>query len=75
MIDLYWVDLRVGAEEEAAGWATLAPDETARADRFVNGSDRRRFLAGRAAVRAVLGERLGLLPAEVRLSVDEWGKP
>ncbi|MFN2606621.1 MAG: 4'-phosphopantetheinyl transferase superfamily protein [Acidimicrobiales bacterium] len=74
MIDLYWVDLRVGADEEAA-WATLAPDETARADRFIFEADRRRFVAGRAAVRSVLGERLDLQPAEVRLSVDEWGKP
>lgn len=59
--------------EDAA--RVLAPDEMARAARFVFDRDRRRFLLTRAALRHVLGERLGLTPEAVRFSYSPAGKP
>jgi len=75
MIDLHWSDLRVDDDELAARRATLAPDEAARADRYVFDRDNRRFVAGRGLLRAVLGERLDRPPSDVPLSADRWGKP
>ena len=47
----------------AAGW--LSRDEGLRAATFRHEEDRRRFVTGRALVRAALGERLGVDPADV----------
>jgi len=62
-----------GDVERLAG--TLAPDERARAASFVFAPDRRRFVVGRAALRAVLGGYLGLAPAAVSLGRSPQGRP
>lgn len=54
---------------------TLSADELERAGRYRVESARRSFVAVRAALRRVLGARLGLAPAEVRLAVDGYGRP
>jgi 4'-phosphopantetheinyl transferase len=57
-------------------WAeALAPEETARADRYLRAEDRYRFGATRAVLRRLLGEQLGLTPTEVRLEYNRFGKP
>lgn len=59
----------------SAAEALLAPDEIARADRFVFARDRARFVAGRAFLRRSLGEALAIAPARVMLRSMGRGKP
>ncbi len=49
--------------------------ELARAERFVNGDDRSRYIGARAHLRRLLGERLGRSPGEVVLGSVGRGKP
>jgi len=53
----------------------FAPDETARAARFVYPDDRRRFLAARHALRRILGAYSGRDPAACAFTAGEFGKP
>jgi 4'-phosphopantetheinyl transferase len=53
----------------------LAPDERARAERFYFETHRRHFTAGRGILRALLGEYLGLRPAQVAFRYGPQGKP
>jgi medium-chain acyl-[acyl-carrier-protein] hydrolase len=55
--------------------AGLAPDERERADRFHFDKDRRHFIAGRGALRAVLGRYLGEPPERLRFTYNVYGKP
>jgi 4'-phosphopantetheinyl transferase len=71
-VEVWLVDLDAGGDE---GWTVLSDDERARADRFVFETHRRRFVAGRAHVRRLLGGRLGLEPAQVALVYGPVGKP
>lgn len=69
-----WVDLdRPLATLDPNSW--LDPDERERARRFRFEVHRRRFVGARAALRVLLGERLGLAPGEVPLAAGEDGKP
>jgi 4'-phosphopantetheinyl transferase len=54
---------------------SLAPDELARAKRFVLDKDRRRFIAGRAALRNILSRYLNTEPTLVRFVYNQRGKP
>jgi 4'-phosphopantetheinyl transferase len=53
----------------------LAPIEKARADRFIFGRDRDRYVAGRACLKMILGRYLGLDPVNVSLRYGPFGKP
>lgn len=53
----------------------LAPDERARAARFRFERDRRRYVAGRARLRELLGRYLGADPAILRFAYGPQGKP
>jgi 4'-phosphopantetheinyl transferase len=50
-------------------------DELARAGRFRQPQQRRRFLTARAALRLLLGNYLAIDPADVSLTIGEHGKP
>jgi 4'-phosphopantetheinyl transferase len=56
-------------------WAALTPDERERAQRFRFDRDRRRFVVARGVLREILGRCLGLGPALIRFSYNEYGKP
>ena len=53
----------------------LAPDELAACARLRCGFERRRARRSRVALRLLLGRRLGVAPAAVRLVTGAWGKP
>ena len=55
--------------------ALLSPDEAERAARFRFERDRRRFIAGRGTLRAVLARYLSADPAELRFRYGPQGKP
>jgi 4'-phosphopantetheinyl transferase len=65
------------ADEAAANAAfeVLSSDERGRANRFIVPRDRLRFILRRAQLRKLLGERLGIAAASVRLSLGAHGKP
>jgi 4'-phosphopantetheinyl transferase len=65
---------RTAAELQALS-ETLAPDETARAERFHFPRDRERFVAARGLLRALLSGYTGQPPGELRLTANEHGKP
>src|SRR5919108_1620385 len=55
--------------------ALLSESERDRASRFVFDRDRRRFIVGRARLRQLLAERLGVAPQSVELTYGACGKP
>ena len=69
MIEIYWVDLDADAPDVLNG------HERARAARFARAQDGRRWAAGRAALRMLLGERLKMPPQAVELTHGPHGKP
>jgi len=55
--------------------ATLSPDETVRANRFIFLSDRNRFVMARGILRELLGAYLALSPAKLQFCYGDYGKP
>ncbi|RLJ20589.1 4'-phosphopantetheinyl transferase [bacterium endosymbiont of Escarpia laminata] len=53
----------------------LSQDEPARASRFTLETPKSRFIAGRSALRSILGHYLATPPLSVRLKYGEHGKP
>lgn len=71
--------LRLRLQEESALldglWRTLDDAERERAARFARKPDRARFVVGRARLRQMLGQRLGVAPAALQLRPNAYGKP
>jgi 4'-phosphopantetheinyl transferase len=74
-IDLWWCALERAPEETDRLAAWLSPAEHARAARFGTNALRRRWIAGRAALRFVLGRTLGVAPAAVPIRRGVRGRP
>ena len=74
-VTLWWCELERSSDELALIAATLAPAETARAARFGTDALRHRWMAGRAALRQVLGRTLGIAPAGVEIRRGVRGRP
>jgi 4'-phosphopantetheinyl transferase len=72
-VRMWLVDL--DAPDAGAGAALLSSDETARASRFVFDRHRRRFIAGRAALRRILGAEIGHAPETLVFAYNPAGKP
>lgn len=53
----------------------LSSDERERASRFLSDVDARRYMAARASLRSLLGAYVGIEPARLRFTYDEFGKP
>jgi 4'-phosphopantetheinyl transferase len=73
-IEVYCLRFDLAAEPHAAR-QHLTPAERAKADWFARTADRVRFTEARAALRGLLGQRLGCKPAEVPLASTARGKP
>jgi 4'-phosphopantetheinyl transferase len=69
----------VHVPSEPHAWAQLAPllahDERERALRYHRDEDRLRFAATRAALRAQLGDVLGIAPLDLRFGHEPHGRP
>lgn len=74
-VTLWWCELERTPEELAQVSRMLSPMETARAARFGTDALRYRWMAGRAALREVLGRTLGIAPAEVEIRRGLRGRP
>jgi hypothetical protein len=66
---------RVDLDAPGIDLGPLSADERARAARLLRDEPRRRWQAGRAALRTVLGGYLGIAPAAVQLRLGRRGKP
>jgi 4'-phosphopantetheinyl transferase len=75
IVEVWVIRLDVGriATDRLRAW--LSQDELARAAGFHFDRDRSRYIVAHGAVRAILGERLGLLPQQVAFEVGPHGKP
>ncbi len=69
------VPLHLDAPIPADDWAVLSPAEAERASRLRQPADRVRSACTRAALRRLLGERLGLPPQDVPLAAGTHGRP
>lgn len=74
-IRLWWCELDRMPVEAAALRSWLSGAESARADRFGVESLRRRWIAGRAALRYALAGLLGVAPREVPIRRGARGRP
>ena len=74
-IALWWARLAATDIELARMSAWLSPAEHARAARFGRDSLRRRYVIGRALLRSLLGEALGLAPGAVPIARGARGRP
>jgi 4'-phosphopantetheinyl transferase len=66
---------RCDAEDIDALVELLSPQERARAERFRQADDRRRFILGRGLLRTMLGRQLDLPPASLVFGANPHGKP
>ena len=74
-VTLWWCELERTPEELAIIATTLSAAETARAARFGTDALRHRWMAGRAALREVLGRTLGVAPAAIEICPGVRGRP
>jgi 4'-phosphopantetheinyl transferase len=72
-VDLWHASL--SAARDPAHEMCLAPDERARAQRYISATVRQRFITGRAMLRAILAEYLNCEPQRIRLATGPRGKP
>jgi 4'-phosphopantetheinyl transferase len=74
-VALHWCSLDddEGLADALAGW--LSPAEHARAGRFGREPLRRRYVIGRAMLRALLGGHLGVPPGDVPITRGRRGRP
>ena len=70
---LAWID--DFAADQVTLSTVLAPDERARAARFIFERDRERYVLRRGLLRQILGNYSGLAPAEIRFDYQGNGKP
>lgn len=75
LFEVTYVSTHVESWELVGMRATLDATERERADAFRKPDDQRRFIVAHAAVRRLLGERLGRAPATLEFVIGEHGKP
>jgi 4'-phosphopantetheinyl transferase len=74
-IHVWATTLALSPEQLQKNLPTLSVEELARAKRFKFDVHRNRFIAGRGALRAILGKTLGASPATLRFEYQTNGKP
>ena len=74
-VEVWMCDLREVGDDASRLRELLSPDEKARLSACGNEGARRRFLAGRGLLRALLAEKLQRAPEELRFVYSDGGKP
>ncbi len=74
-IQLWMLPLRLDQPPPEQDWTVLAPAEAARARRFRQPADVVRSACTRAALRRLLGARIGVAAQDVALTTGPWGRP
>jgi 4'-phosphopantetheinyl transferase len=74
-VHLWWCGLECRAEDIDSIASLLSPAESARAERFGTDALKIRWIAGRAALRVVIGRTLGVGPAAVTIRRGVRGRP
>jgi len=74
-VALWWCTLERAPAEIASLAKWLSPAESTRAARFGSDGLRHRWIAGRASLRLLLGDALGVRPAEVAIRRGARGRP
>ena len=74
-VEVFRLDLDPGAEVPVEDRQVLSREEAVRAGRFHQRADRVRFARTRAALRRLIGDRLGIAASAVRFDVNHRGKP
>ena len=74
-VHIWWVALDLPLRSLPEQITLLSTDENARAQRFRFERHRRRYIAGRACLRRLLGGYLGLDPAQIQFDYSPQGKP
>jgi 4'-phosphopantetheinyl transferase len=74
-VEVVCVELEVAVDRRDQCYARLSDDERERAARFRFDRDRNRFVVCRGNLRELLGERLGVAPADVEFGYGANGKP
>jgi 4'-phosphopantetheinyl transferase len=72
---LWWCELDRTPDEIARIATWLSPAELARAERFGTDALRHRWIAGRTSLRLLLGDLLGVAPAQVAVRRGTRGRP
>lgn len=75
MVHVWRADTGMPASRLAALCQLLAPDERARAARFLHEEDRRRYTVARGVLRRLLARYLGVAPTAVEFRYGAHGKP
>ncbi len=74
-VEVTHVDLRADAEHEKAALSLLDSGEKAQWSRYLHPGPRRRFALSRAALRTVVGRRLGCANEGIAFDISPYGKP
>ena len=74
-VDVWRIALATTSRDDAAALALLSAPERARHERYLDAAAAREFAAARAALRRLLGLRLGVAPALLRIERGPHGKP
>jgi len=74
-VHIWQIDLEQPEQQLQYLAQTLSSDEMARAERFYFPEHRRRFIAGRGGLRAILSRYLEIKPAKVQFDYQPRGKP
>ena len=74
-LEIWRLDLNLDSAVPAFDWDLLDAQERHRASRFAKAADRVRYVRTRAALRRLLGQRMGVQGGQVRLSRRASGKP
>jgi 4'-phosphopantetheinyl transferase len=74
-VDIWQADLNVSPQQLGQFQLTLSEDEQQRAQRFRFERDRSQYIAARGILRSLLGQYLGVHPAQLQFNYSNKGKP
>lgn len=74
-VDIWQADLEVSPQQLEQFQLTLSGDEQQRAQRFRFERDRHQYVAARGILRSLLGQYLGVHPAQLQFNYSNKGKP